>query len=392
MTNPNGRMYELEYPSPVVDTHVSQPTPLIVALQGYADAGHAIEIASDHLLTSLDSRPLARFNNDELIDYRSRRPAVTIDHNRLTSTEPLDLDMRVVKDLKDRTFLLLRGPEPDLRWEAFSHAVADLVEQFGVTHTISLYAAPMAVPHTRPLVVSAHGNDPDLVQNLFGFDTRLVMPGSAAMRLERELHHRGLNVAGYTAQVPHYVAASPYPEASLKLLEAISENLPLDFPLAALEQDAQRIAEQIREGIADNGEIQNVVASLEQQYDEEMGRYREDHPQAMLPGETNLPSGEQIGAEFEQFLAELDGGSPQPPVEDTPPTADEDEEDWTLPLFDLPEDPQPRGLINPHSYPDDMPSPGPLDGYPYEAESPWGDEEQDNGDDGSQSEDDSSSD
>lgn len=402
MTNPHGRMYELEYPSPVVDTHVSQPTPLIVALQGYADAGHAVEIAADHLINSLESRPLARFNNDELIDYRSRRPAVTIDHSRIAAAESLDLEMRVVRDLNDRTFLLLRGPEPDLRWEAFSHAVADLVEQFGVTHTISLYAAPMTVPHTRPLVVSAHGNDPDLVHNLFGFDTRLVVPGSASLRLEREIHRRGRSVAGYTAQVPHYIAASPYPDASLKLLQAITENLPIDLPLAALEQDSQRIAEQIREGIADNQEIQNVVANLEQQYDEEMDRYREDHPQAMLPGETQLPSGDQIGAEFEQFLAGLD----RPIVDETNAPGDgataaelnvgdidaaddveeevvedpaprdsgehpDPDEDLTLPLFDLPEDYYPRGIGNPHSYPDDLPAPGPLDGSSDEDASPW---------------------
>lgn len=73
------RMYELEYPAPVVkddSTPDNGPT-MIVAMNGYADAGQAVEASADHLKAALENRQLASFNNDELIDYRSRRPAVT---------------------------------------------------------------------------------------------------------------------------------------------------------------------------------------------------------------------------------------------------------------------------------------------------------------------------
>ena len=70
----NNRMYELEYPSPAGLGESSEGPTLIVALQGYADAGHAIEGVSNHLNAALETRTLATFNNDELIDYRSRRP------------------------------------------------------------------------------------------------------------------------------------------------------------------------------------------------------------------------------------------------------------------------------------------------------------------------------
>ena len=65
-------MYELEYPAPSVDEGPS----LVVAMHGYADAGLSVESSADHLKAALESRPLATFNSDELIDYRSRRPAV----------------------------------------------------------------------------------------------------------------------------------------------------------------------------------------------------------------------------------------------------------------------------------------------------------------------------
>lgn len=300
------RMYELEYPAPEVASGQHTGPTLIVALQGYADAGHAVEASADHLLAALDSRSVASFNNDELIDYRSRRPTVTMDNHQLTGIEDLSLGIRVLRDTKGKSFLLLSGPEPDLRWEAFTESVADLAEKFEVDRTICLYSAPMAVPHTRPLVVSAHGNSVEMVRDMFTYDAKVIMPGSASMMIERALHKRGLNVAGYTAHVPHYLAASPYPAATHELLDAVARTSDLALPLRSLEQDSVRVTAQLTEQVEDSAEIQHVVHQLEQQYDEELERYRNAHPKAMLPGEQDMPTGDEIGEEFERFLATLD--------------------------------------------------------------------------------------
>lgn len=312
MSENNRRMYELEYPSPEVKNQDQDGPTLVIALQGYADAGHAVDASSRHLLAALDNRLIASFNNDELIDYRSRRPSVTIDRDHIAAAEKLNLNMSVLRDSDGKSFLLLSGPEPDLRWEAFTKAVADLVEKFNVEQTVCLYSAPMTVPHTRPLVVSAHGNSPELVGNLFSFDSRMTVPGSASLHIERELHKRGLNVAGYTAHVPHYLAASPYPEATMKLLNAVAEAADLQLPLLALEHDAKRVMHQLVEQVEESGEIQQVVRALEQQYDEEVERYRQTHPKTALPGEHQVPSGEELGEQFEEFLAGLDDESGKP--------------------------------------------------------------------------------
>ncbi|MCQ9351540.1 PAC2 family protein [Corynebacterium sp. 153RC1] len=301
-----GRMYELQFPAPEVNNADSQGPTLIVALQGYADAGHAVEHSADHLLAALDHRPVASFNSDELIDYRSRRPAVTIDHNAVVEIEDLHIGMDVVRDSTGKSFLLLSGPEPDLRWEGFTQAVANLVDRFGVSQTICLYAAPMAVPHTRPMVISAHGNSPELVSSQFNLDTRITVPGAAALHLERLLHQQGRKVAGFTAHVPHYLAASVYPQAVLGLLEAAASAADLSLPLRALEEDAAKVAMQIEEQVDGTPEIEQVVHMLERQYDEELERYRERKPHAVMPGESAVPTGEELGEEFERFLAGLD--------------------------------------------------------------------------------------
>lgn len=307
MTSDDQRqMYELEYPAPAVEDGASSGPTLIVAMQGYADAGHAVEGAAGHLKAALDSRTLATFNNDELIDYRSHRPMVTLSEHEISDVDDIDLDIRVLRDSKGESFLLLSGPEPDLRWEAFSKSVADLADRFNVDKTICLYAAPMGAPHTRPLVVSAHGNDRDLVGKMFTFDGMVSVPGAAAVMIERELHSRGRRVAGYTAHVPHYVASSPYPQAVYQLLQSVSDTSDLQFPLRAIERDMERVAQQLAEQTHGSEEIAQVVAQLEQHYDSEMDSYRKKNPQKMMPGEAQVPSGDEIGEAFENFLAAID--------------------------------------------------------------------------------------
>ncbi|MBC3185405.1 PAC2 family protein [Corynebacterium sp. zg-331] len=306
MPEEHRHMYELEYPTPEVSSDGSSGPTLIVALHGYADAGQAVSASADHLLAALENRLLASFNTDELIDYRSRRPTVTMENHEVTKIEKLALEMRVLRDTKGQHFLLLSGPEPDLRWDSFTHAVAGLVRKYNVSRVVCLYSAPMMVPHTRPLVVSAHGTSPELMQDLFHFDGSVMMPGSAALQLESVLGQQHTAVAGFTAHVPHYVSSSAYPEATLKLLRSVAHNANLELPLQTLEHDWERAAQQLTEQVEGSAEIQHVVAALEQQYDEEVEQYRTRHPKAALPGEEDLPSGEEIGQEFERFLANLD--------------------------------------------------------------------------------------
>ncbi|CCI83176.1 PAC2 family protein [Corynebacterium otitidis] len=308
MADEHSRMYGLEYPSPELPSGEEQSITLVVALEGYADAGQAVAGAARHLLAALDNRLVASFNLDELIDYRSRRPTTTLDRSSVTDVEDISLELHVLRDTKGTPFLLLTGPEPDLKWNSFIDAVAGLAEKFHVTQTVCLYAAPMTVPHTRPLVVTAHGNSAELVGDAVRFPGQIAVPGAAALQLERHLGRKGKKVAGFTAHVPHYVAASPYPEAMRKLLERVAQAGQLELPLLALSKDEQRVAEQLAEQTADSLEIQQVVGALERQYDEEVAKYRQMGALPESGSAEQIPSSEEIGDEFERFLAALDEG------------------------------------------------------------------------------------
>lgn len=295
-------MYEMRFPAPDIGPSDGRLT-MVVALQGYADAGLAVTGSARHLLDALDNRPVATFNNDELLDYRSRRPTITMVGDELAEMEELELTLNVVRDNAGKPFLLLSGPEPDFRWDAFSGVIADLVERFDVGRTVSLYSAPMTVPHTRPMGVIAHGNDRSLLDGYRTFGQRVSVPGAASLRIELELNRRGRTTCGYTAQVPHYIAASDYPLAALRLLEAVAEAGDLELPLTALERESDKVAALLAEQVAESDEVAGVVHILEQQHDQEERRRRTLESNPLVRADGTMPSADELGAEFERFLA-----------------------------------------------------------------------------------------
>lgn len=316
-------MYEMQFPAPDVGPKNGGLT-MVVALQGYADAGLAVAGSAGHLIDALDHRPLVNFNNDELVDYRSRRPAVTMVGDAVADCAELELSLQVVRDNAGKPFLLLSGPEPDLRWDAFSQAVADLVERFDVRRTVSLYSAPMTVPHTRPLGIIAHGNDREMLAGHRTWGQRVTVPGAASLRIELELNRRGRTTCGFTAQVPHYVAASDYPLAALRLLEAVADAGDLEFPLTALERESDKVAELLAEQARESEEVAGIVRMLEHQHDEEERRRSILESNPLVRADGSMPSADELGAEFERFLAtqiaaperddEPTSGSPAEPV------------------------------------------------------------------------------
>lgn len=276
--------------------------PLYVALHGYADAGQAVMGSAVHLKQALDHELVATFKVDELLDYRSRRPGITMDNAQVIDREDVSITLQALTDTEGNRFLLLSGPEPDLRWEAFSDAVVDLSKRLGVTKVLTFYSVPMTMPHTRPLIVTGHASDPALVRDMENWESRMIIPGSAALDTELKLSRQGIDTIGLSAQVPHYIASSDYPEATFKLLDHASQLSGRTLPLGALRAEADRMQQNLAEQVQDSPEIANVVSTLEARYDQEVERRRSKRENNLLRPGQDLPTGEEIGAELEAFL------------------------------------------------------------------------------------------
>ncbi|MCF8588110.1 proteasome assembly chaperone family protein [Gordonia liuliyuniae] len=298
-------LYDLEFPAPAVAGAEGDGPVLIHALEGYADAGHAVTLAAAHLRDALDTELVATFNTDELIDYRSRRPMMSFTGTEFDGIDMPKLTMHAVRDNSGAPFLLLEGLEPDMRWEQFVTAMTALAQRFGVSQVVGLNSIPMAVPHTRPASVTAHGNDEDAIAGMHTWGNALKLPASASMLLELRLGQAGYRTAGLSAHVPHYLSQTNYPAAAAALVEGVVAVTGLELPVAALENAASEVRKQIDGEVESNAEVAAVVTALENQYDAYMRS--KDEQKSLLAPDESMPTGDEIGAEFEKFLAEHAG-------------------------------------------------------------------------------------
>lgn len=272
---------------------------LVHAMSGFIDAGSAGRIAAEHLLESLDHERVITFDHDLLVDYRSRRPVMTFEDSKWTSYEEPVLAVDVVWDTTGTPFLLLHGAEPDVGWERFVNAIRDAIDALGVSLTVRLHGVPMSVPHTRPLVIGAHGSETDLIGEGLPWINSVQMPGSAAALLELRLTEAGYPAIGLVAQVPHYLAQSNYPQAAVGLLEVLQRSCDLSLPIGDLNVRAGRTSKEIERQLSTNAEAREVVSALERQYDS--ATHSAKLP-SLLAAEEEIPTADELGAEFERFL------------------------------------------------------------------------------------------
>ena len=275
---------------------------MLYYLDGFIDAGGAGRLLATHLLGTLDHQEVATFDIDELIDYRSRRPTMTFVKDRWESYEAPELAVYLMHDTTGAPFLLLNGPEPDHLWEGFTSAVRALSLSLKVRLAVGFHGIPMGVPHTRPLGVTAHATQPELIEGYRPLVDKLQVPGSAAALLEYRLGADGRPAIGFAVHVPHYLAQAAYPAAAVTLLESVERASGLVLTGDSLRESARRTDLEIARQVEGSAEVAEVVQALEQQYD----AFAADRESLLASGE-QVPTAEELGAQFEQFLAEQHG-------------------------------------------------------------------------------------
>lgn len=267
---------------------------LLVALEGFVDAGSVASSAAMFLRHRWQSEPVARFDRDAFLDYRARRPTADVDSGCIRRLEWPDLELLAAHvPQAEHDGLLLIGPEPDMRWTSWIEQVCGLAERFGVTYAISLGAYPAAAPHTRPVSIvaaenaAAEGLAPSVprVKSYTG-------PVGADLALHTAFAERGLPSVGLWAEVPHYIATNPYPPGSLAMVQLLARLLDVDVDTAELESAASLHREQVDEAVADSEEATEVVQALEAHADSGDGDDEE------------LPTGEDLAKEIERYLRE----------------------------------------------------------------------------------------
>jgi hypothetical protein len=269
-------------------------------LTGFIDAGRAVAAASRHILDSTSHERVWTFDNDELLDYRARRPTFTFEQTHLTEYRPPELALRLVTDELGSQFLLLTGYEPDYRWEAAAEAVVRAIEEFDISSTSWVHAIPMPVPHTRPQAMTMSGNREDLIETYSIWRPTTEVPGTFVHLVEYMLCQIGAPVSGAVLLVPHYLADSEYPVATVGVLDAITTMAGITFRSDALREEGREFLTDVADQVSQNDELAELVANLEKRHDKFIAE--NTPPSPFVDDEGKIPSAESIGAELERFL------------------------------------------------------------------------------------------
>src|SRR4051794_15748530 len=269
---------------------------LVLGLEGWIDAGLAAGGAMASLLSTMPTTTIATFDADELVDHRARRPVTRlVDGVNTTLTWP-QIELRSAEDRTGSHVLFLVGPEPDLKWHAFTQEVVVLAGSFGVRLVVGLGGFPAPAPHTRPVRLAATATTAELAAQIGFVPGTMDVPAGVQSALERAFAEANVPAVSLWARVPHYVAGYPYPAASLALLEGIVQLTGLQIHTGDLRAAAAASHERIEELISNSAEHTEMVRQLETSVDAE-----EEVPiQRAEPHD--LPWGDEIAAELERFL------------------------------------------------------------------------------------------
>jgi len=277
-------LYELiERPS------LERPT-LVLGLDGWIDAGLGSGQALAAILEQSEMETVATFDSDVLLDHRARRPTMHLIDGVNTGLTWPQIELRVGVDNEGQEGLFLVGAEPDHNWRAFSRAVVDLALEFDVRMVVGLGAYPAPIPHTRPGRVVSTATSQSLAEMVGFVHGQIDVPSGVHGAIERRCADVGLPAVGLWAQVPHYAATMPYPEAAAALIDALARVGELQFDNTTLTVEADQARVRLDELVANSNEHTEMVRQLEQHYD------------ALEVEGQLLASGDELAAELEKFL------------------------------------------------------------------------------------------
>ena len=270
---------------------------LIAAFKGWNDAAEAASAAVQFMVDAWSAPLVASLDAEEFYDFTETRPRV-----RLTDGEQRTIDWPDVTvyahagEEAERDVVLLVGHEPQLRWRTFTDEVVKLAANLGVGTAVLLGALLTDTPHTRPTRVTGSTPDEDLHGQLeemgIGF-SRYEGPTGIVGVLQDACNRQGIRSASLWSNVPHYITASPNPQASVALLQQINALLDINLNLRLLEGQARRFRSRVDEAIARSPEAMSYVRELET---------RDDGDESPSPGFSQLPTGPEVVRALEEFL------------------------------------------------------------------------------------------
>jgi predicted ATP-grasp superfamily ATP-dependent carboligase len=264
---------------------------LVASFSGWVDGGLAGGGSASLLAQGLASaRTCARYDLAEYLDLQQTRPTVSLVDGETRRVHWPTIE--VVAGVAGRDVLLVTGPEPSVRWKEVVDDLVQFAVAAGVTESVILGGMPAPVSHRRPLPVLATAASRSVAQEIGALRADYVGPTGIQTVLQVALGAAGVRSIGLWAQVPHYVAGTPSPPAIRALLDRLAELTRVTVDVSSLDAQIAEYTQQVESGLEERPDVAAMVAEIE----------AAQGPVEPPVTTEDLPSGDDLAAEIEQFL------------------------------------------------------------------------------------------
>jgi len=236
--------------------------PLLLAFEGWNDAGEAASMALRYVADHLGSAPLAEIDCEEFFDFTVARPQVAIGEDGARRIDWPHTVFRYGSMDPRRELLLGWGPEPHLRWRRYGEQLLSLLARLGVSRVVLLGAYLADVVYSRPVVVTGSATDDARLEEHAIGASRYEGPTGIVGVLGEELRRAGIEFVSLWAGLPHYIGEAPNPRGALALLERLGPMIGLRVDLEPLRAEAARFEEDVSAMVASDPELGEYVRQL----------------------------------------------------------------------------------------------------------------------------------
>lgn len=236
--------------------------PLVIAFEGWNDAGESASGAVRYLADALSGAPLGAIDGEPYYDFTVQRPEVRIDAAGVRRIDWPRVAFRYAVVPERCEVVTGVGPEPHLRWGSFGDDVVELARRMRAHRVVLLGAFLADVLYSRPVRVSGFASvgalPPDLAIQPTGYEGPTGIVGVLSSRLMEA----GFEVVSLWAGLPHYIGVTPNPRGTLALVQKTCRLLDLPVDQGPLERKAAEFEGQVSQLVAADPALSEYVREL----------------------------------------------------------------------------------------------------------------------------------
>lgn len=273
---------------------------LLIALSGLFDIAGVATTALDQFAPADTAITIGEIDPDPFYDFTQARPTIEIDDGGIRSLSWPDNEFDVVRGtevdgVRPRDLVVLVGTEPHLSWRTYSACVQRVARELGCEVVVTVGATAEGVPHSRTPRVTGSTTDPQLARALGIGAPSYRGPTGVAGVLQTDFAAIGIPAVSLRVGVPHYLMNAEHPAAVAALQAHLAHVLGVPMPAPPAgepdrDADIARWRSLHDEAVEADPQLQRYVRLLELEYDRR--------------AEAEIPSADDLGAQFERFLDE----------------------------------------------------------------------------------------